>query len=36
MMSSCRLLLILSVLLFACWVVLVLRWVGVALWLLCA
>ena len=31
MMSFCRLLLILSVLLLACWVVLVLRWVGVVL-----
>ena len=31
MMSFCRLLLILSILLFACWVVLVLRWVGVVL-----
>ena len=31
MMPICRLLLILSVLLYACWVVLVLRWVGVVL-----
>ena len=35
MMSFCRLLLILSVLMFACWVVLVLHWVGVALLVAC-